>query len=218
MKTRTIITTAALACTLLTAGACSTGTALGLGVSGGLLAGAGVAGAGTGGAVAMTAKHAHFAPRVTIRNQSTDDAALRMWVGKIDITEPMGVTDIRTDTDLAVVIEPGSCAVRRPDKRGWSTARRDAIVWVNLALARPAVEGPNRKTAPSTETVWIAFERPGPFELVIIDTDNGQAIDTDRTSPFTDLPTDRRIVGRLGEHPVWDASPSQIAAPTDSAG
>ncbi len=192
-------TTFALGLSLVSAallmGGCVTGSMLGLGVVDVFPATAG----GTSGAVAVGAgalvRNSDFGVRVTVRNESSSDAALRIWVGQVDSREPTGVSDIRTDEDLALVVEPGACAVRTPSKRGWSTARTDAVVWVNIAPA----DG-------SGTSQWLAFERPGPFELVLVDADNGQAIDTDRSSTLTDLPTESRIVGRVGELPVWDSA------------
>ncbi|GAB4550115.1 MAG: hypothetical protein Tsb0013_11710 [Phycisphaerales bacterium] len=165
---------------------------------GGTTTGLGMAGTGSVAATAAvhsTARYGRFGPRVTIRNESGREVAARLWVAKVDSRDPSGFTDMRTDDDLGVVLEPGACAVKRPDKMSWSTARLDAIVWAQVAPV-DASEAP----------LWIAFDRPGPFELVLIDSEDGLTIDPDRTSPYGPVPTDRRIVGRVGEHPVWDSA------------
>lgn len=144
-------------------------------------------------AMARSINYGEFGPRVHVSNLTDDAVAVRVWVGTVDAFEPMGVRDIRTNDELSMVVEPGVCECRRAERRAWPTAIYDAVIWVQAARADG--EG---------QTHWIALERGGPFEVTLIDTPAGLAFDAEHTSPFGPVPTDRRIVGRLGEHPVWD--------------
>lgn len=138
--------------------------------------------------------HGHFGVLVSVHNESETPAAVRLWCGKVDVRETMGVADLRTSDDLAILIEPGTCEARRPSKQSWPTAIRDAIIWAQIAP-----EGQPEQTR------WIAFERGGPFVLTLVDDGGVTVIDEERSSPFGPLPTERRIVGHLGEHPVWNS-------------
>ena len=198
MKTKATLTTLLIA-TPLFIGGCMTDTWLGLGAPTTALPTMG------GGAVAAsygmgaTLRHGHYGPRVSVKNESGSEIALRMWVAKVDNREADGFSDMRTDEDLALVLEPGAEAVRRPNKKSWATARTDAVVWVQWTT----LDG-------GSGTNWIAFDRPGPFELVLADGESGVVVDTDRTSAHAPVPSELLIVGRVGEHPIWDSSDAGI--------
>ena len=150
----------------------------------------GVAAAG----VQQSLNQGRFGVLVTVHNQSATPVAVRLWCGKVDAREPLGVTDLRTGDDLAMLVEPGTCQARRPSKQSWPTAIEDAIVWAHVVPE--GMPGAGR---------WIAFERPGPFVLTIVDDNGAVVIDDRHTSGYGPLPTERRIVGRVGEHPIWNS-------------
>ncbi|MEM1424413.1 MAG: hypothetical protein AAGH64_10470 [Planctomycetota bacterium] len=193
--TKTTACTAALIATACFSSGCEFGTFFGLGASTTALTAFGgssvVASYGMGAAY----RHGHHGPRVTVRNETDRAIALRVWMGKIDVRDPDGYSDMRTDEDLALVLEPGTNAVRRPDKRAWATARTDAVVWVQWS----DVSG-------DVPAQWIAFDRPAPFELVLVEGEDGVVVDGARSTPHGPVPAGRRIIGRVGEHPVWDSA------------
>ncbi len=131
-------------------------------------------------------------PRMTVRNDSSATVAVRLWVGEVDSREAMGLSDVRTARDLALLLEPGTKAVRRHNRTGWATAMHDAVVWAQVST----VGGDGSST-------WYQFDRPGPYELRLIDGATGIEVDAESSSALGPLPAGPRIVGRDGVHPIW---------------
>jgi hypothetical protein len=152
-------------------------------------------------------------PLVVFENTSDHPIALRLWVGKVNVSTPLGIDDIRTRDSLAIIIGPGQREGIAAGRPGWSTGNDDGVVWIEArALPTPAPRNagtgddvePALEASPS-ERAWYELERPGPYEVMLVLNDRNEVLlDGVEHRP---LPPGLWIDGRNGELPVWDQLP-----------
>lgn len=155
--------------------ACTLGVMSTTGCFGGeqtFMAAAGV-GLGTGAAtvgamgIIMVADKAITGPRVVFHNNTEIPVQVRYWVGRMDITAPNGVAELRSDPGFARVVEPGrSFKVHLGKRAGWVTSNADAVVWVRLDPGHETLVPEGERAAlwqGSDQPQWFELTRPLPF-------------------------------------------------------
>lgn len=149
-----------------------------------------------GGAVAgTTAEYAADGPRLTFQNSTSRPLDIRWWVGRVDVTSPDGVSDVRTGQHLGFTCKPGETVRRRSLRQPWPTGTQDAVVWVQVRQVGEQGEG---------EGWWMELPRPGPYKLRARECDGRVCFDRPRGgAEIVMLPVEAAPTGRNGEFPVY---------------
>lgn len=170
-----------------------------------------IAGAGfLGLAYVVTAADPSTGPRVTFQNDSEITVQVRYWVGRIDITAPGGVADIRTRSEYALIVEPGEQVTRRLGSRvGWSTSSSDLVVWARLDPGEGVIL-PEFETTKlwegSDQPQWFEIARPLPFVWRVVGSAENLSAMRLGEGELVPLPRDQWIDDNAGEFPVRHAS------------
>lgn len=161
-------------------------------------------------------------PMVIVQNDTGAPVEVRYWVGKMDISAPNGVADLRTRDDLLVSVPPGESAMSQLGRSGWVTGNSDAVVRVRFTHgltvppsegAEPAGDGSDVFPAPAGEMVSTWFELKGPFPAVVraSNADYGTVVfervampmqDRTKVPELTLLPPELWVAEANGQHPV----------------
>lgn len=168
-------------------------------------------------AYVVTAADPSTGPRVTFHNDADVPVQVRYWIGRIDVTAPGGVSDIRTKRQYAIVVEPGEQIITRVGSRvGWTTSGSDMVVWARLDSGADVVLPPHeieKLWEGSDQPQWFQISRPLPFVWQAL----GSADDLQATrlgeGDLSPLPQELWIDDNAGEHPVRHAS--QVAPKGD---
>lgn len=159
------------------------------------------------GAVGILAADPATGPRAIFRNDADVPVQIRYWVGRMDVTAPNGVADLRSPDDHAAIVEPGEThTVRVGDRPGYNSAGADVVVWVRLDPADQVIlpEGEVELLwEGSDEPQWFEITRPRPFAWRVVGTAGDLRAERLGEGALAPLPTELWIPGNLGELPVY---------------
>jgi hypothetical protein len=140
-------------------------------------------------------------PTARVVNTSDDPIVVRYWVARVDVRRPLGLTDMRTDHELQVVIQPGEALRTQLGRRQWPTSMSDAVVWVRVQrideIAEPAPG--DFRIATVGDPAWLELQRPGPYDLAVGD---GEVMEEGAPPPLLVVGTDETI-GQALPQTMW---------------
>lgn len=144
-------------------------------------------------------------PMLIFQNETTHEVSVRYWIGRVDVTAPGGVADVRTAKSLAFNLEPGKQAVKQTGRNPWPTGTHDAVVRLEA----------REKLADGTmgESVWWEFTRPAPYTIRVREDSEGKLVwERLGNGQLVEVPPDLRPIGRNGEFPVYAADAAQVTS------
>ncbi|HVZ93037.1 MAG TPA: hypothetical protein VG797_00860 [Phycisphaerales bacterium] len=159
------------------------------------------------GVAAFMQKHG---PSVRFENQSSVALGVRYWVGRMDISVPGGIADLRTRDDLVMAIPAKDTTTTQCGRTAWVTANSDAVVrvciWEIPAETCGAEPAPVSMPPAGARIWWYELERPLPFTIVAKDDENGErVIESGSACTLRPMQPDEWIDGINGELPVMTA-------------
>jgi hypothetical protein len=135
-------------------------------------------------------------PRVAFDNQTSKTMEVRWWIGRVDMTDPSGFSDLRTGQHLGAVVPPGKKIARRTQRQPWPTGTVDAVVRLEV----------RERLADGTlgEVKWLELPRPGSYLLRAKEVDGAVVFDRPRgNGEVVALPLEGTPTGRNGDFPVY---------------
>ncbi len=147
-------------------------------------------------ATAIIALYTTDGPRVAFDNQTSKTMEVRWWIGRVDMTDPAGFSDLRTGQHLGAVVPAGKKIARHTGRQPWPTGTVDAVVRLEV----------RERLADGTlgEVKWLELPRPGSYLLRAKEVDGAVVFDRPRGhGEVVALPLEGMPTGRNGDFPVY---------------
>ncbi len=134
-------------------------------------------------------------PRLSFHNDTDRPLQVRWWVGRVDVTAPEGMTDLRTARHMLLTVQPGTTERCFPDRRPWPTGQTDAVVWAQVTEPGCCDQ--------ASRTWWLDLARPAPYRLRAHVCDGEITFDRADGRAVAALSPDRAPIGQNEGLPVY---------------